>query len=239
MPTMVRDDGPTVSDYLGKVRKRHALCAMLRSSSCDPNPIHGKESMLCLSTFHRESLPNLKTSNDYVLRVWISGAGMLTLLILPLLLSRYMAVSALALPPMLTNLTTDWTLPNLNSNSEAHCAQDPPERPPLPLSPDCIRAIHLLPQSPYIGTFHIGGAPSLWRLPHSEGYDTCTVLVILNEDFDLEMGSWNDVRNAALNLLLFCRLPFEQGGQQRTGGWIAAGAENGLVIELRRSRLGG
>ena len=71
MPTMVRDDGPTVSDYLGKIRKRHALCAMLRSSSCDLDPIHGKESMLCSSTFQRESLPNLKTSNDYVLRVWI------------------------------------------------------------------------------------------------------------------------------------------------------------------------
>ena len=63
-------------------------------------------------------------------------------------------------------------------------------------------------------------------------------MVTLNADFDLEMGSWVGVEDAALKLLLACRLPFEEGGDQRTGGWIAAGAENGLVVELKSSSFG-
>lgn len=59
---------------------------------------------------------------------------------------------------------------------------------------------------------------------------------MLSEDFDTEMGSWVDVGNAAVKLLLACRLPFEQGGEQRTGGWITAGVEDGLVVQLGRSR---
>lgn len=62
--------------------------------------------------------------------------------------------------------------------------------------------------------------------------------MLLNEDFDLEMGSWVDIRNAAVKVLLVCRLPFEEGGEQRTGGWITSGAENGLVVELGTRRVG-
>lgn len=62
------------------------------------------------------------------------------------------------------------------------------------------------------------------------------MLVVLHEDVDLEMGSWVDIARVAFLLLLACRLPFEQGGEQKTGGWTTAGAENGLVVELRRSR---
>ena len=94
----------------------------------------------------------------------------------------------------------------------------------------------MLPRSHYVGTFHIGGHPSLFRLPDSREYHSCTATVLLHEDFDQEMGSWDDIRNAALQLLRACELPLGETGDQRTGGWITTGAENGLVVELRRSR---
>lgn len=158
---------------------------------------------------------------------------------LPIFLSLipcYFTVFALTVPPPTINLTGDQTVPNILTNSEAHCAQAGPTTSPSPLLQDCVRAIRSLPENDYVGIFHIGGDTSLWRLPTSRSYDSCTVLVILNEDFDSEMGSWVDAREAAVRLLLACRLPFDEGGEQRTGGWIAAGAENGLVVQLGRSR---
>lgn len=160
---------------------------------------------------------------------------MIILLALPLLLC-HLTVFALALPLVITNLTAEWTTPQ---NTEAHCLQDQPGGTVLPLLPDCMRAIRLLPQSPYIGTFHIGGASNFFQLPESESYDSCTVRVILHEDFQMEVGSWEDIKQAALRLLIACRLPFAPGGEQRTGGWITSGAENGLVVELRRSKSRG
>ncbi len=157
------------------------------------------------------------------------------LLIPSLFLSFHLTVFALTLP---LNLTADWTiLSDVNAlNSEAHCPPEPPTTPLLPLVQDCIRAIRLLPHSPYIGTFHIGGYPSIFQLPVSEDYESCTVTVLLHEDFDQELGSWGDIRIAAVQLLRACELPDGETGDQRTGGWITTGAENGLVIELRRSR---
>lgn len=154
-----------------------------------------------------------------------------------LLLSCHLTVFALTLPLIITNLTADWTSPSAGyQDSEAHCATQRPRTPPLPLSSDCIEAIRFLPNDDYIGTFHIGGDSSHWRLPDSRSFDSCTVSVTLHEDFELEMGSWLDVGNGATRLLLACRLPFERSGEQRTGGWIASGAENGLVVQLVRSR---
>ena len=163
---------------------------------------------------------------------------MLTLLILPLFLSYHFTVSALTLPSMITNLTAEVeSLNDGNRNSEAHCAQNRPTKP-LPLFQDCNRAIRTLPQSPYVGTFHIGDDASFFNLPHSRSHGSCTVLVMLHEDFDVELDSWDDIGNAAVVLLLTCRLPFEEGGEQRTGGWITSGAENGVVVNLKRSRYG-
>lgn len=164
---------------------------------------------------------------------------MLTLLILPLLLSYHLTVFALTLPSMRTNLTTEvGSLSNGNRNSEAHCAQNRPTKP-LPLFGDCERAIRLLPLSTYIGTFHIGDDASFFNLPKSRSYGSCTVLVMLHEDFELELDSWAAIGNAAVVLLLACRLPFEEEGEQRVGGWITSGAENGIVVNLSRSRYGG
>ena len=65
------------------------------------------------------------------------------------------------------------------------------------------------------------------------------MLVMLHEDFELELDSWAAIGNAAVVLLLACRLPFEEEGEQRVGGWITSGAENGIVVNLSRSRYGG
>ena len=167
----------------------------------------------------------------------LCGSRMCTSLILSLLLPYYFIVSTLAFPPIITNLTADWASPNEGiENSESHCATKRPTGPPLPLMPDCTRAIYLLPENDYIGIFHIGGGPSLWRLPRSRSYESCTVLLTLHEDFDEEKASWLGVKDAATLLSIACRLPFEQTGEQRTGGWVSAGAEKGLVVQLVGSR---
>ena len=85
----------------------------------------------------------------------------------------------------------------------------------------------------------MGGGASLWRLPHVEPYDSCTVSVTLHEDRDVEMGTWEDVLNAAIKVVLGCRSAFEPTGEQRTGGWITAGAENGIVIQVLKTRVPG
>ena len=155
-------------------------------------------------------------------------------LLLFLLAPCHLASFALNVPAG-TSLTVEPTLSNVVPNAEAHCAQQGPSTSHLPLSPDCIKAVRLLPHSDYVGTFHIGGDTSLWRLPKSQSSESCKVIVTLHEDFDLEMGTWVDVCAAAIILLRACRLPFEPGGEQRTGGWITSGEENGLVIQLVRS----
>lgn len=141
---------------------------------------------------------------------------------------------ALALPPVTTNSTTDWIVP---LNSVAHCREDQPSGRVLPLVQDCTSAIRLLPRNRHIGTFRIGDDTSVFNLPQSKSYDSCKVMVILHEDVDVERGSWLDIRDAATLLSLMCRMTFEEEeGEQRTGGWITTGAEDGLVVELRRSR---
>ena len=163
-------------------------------------------------------------------------SAMRTRRFIPILFSCHLTVFALTLPSLI-NVTTESTVlsddNNGIQNAEAHCTQDRPIRSILPLLPDCIVALRMLPHNDYIGTFHMGGEASLWRLPHPEHHDSCTVSVNLHEDRDVEMGSWSDVLNAATKVVLNCRSAFEPTGEQRTGGWITAGAENGIVINVR------
>ena len=177
-----------------------------------------------------------------LLRPGLRDPAMLTRRFIPILFSCHLTVFSLTLPS-LKNVTTERTVPSDGNNgiqdSEAHCTQDRPIRSILPLSPDCIVAVRMLPHNDYIGTFHMGGGASLWRLPHPEHHGSCTVSVNLHEDRDEEMGSWDDVLNAATKVVLGCRSAFEPTGEQRTGGWITAGAENGIVIEVLKSRVRG
>ena len=174
--------------------------------------------------------------SSFTFLILVNSLGMSRLSIFLSLIQYHFTVFALTIPLPTTNLSGDRAVPNILTNSDAHCAQAGPTSSPSPLSSDCVRAIRSLPQSDYVGFFHIGGDTSLWRLPTSRSYDSCTVLVLLNADFDMEMGSWTGVQTAAVTLWFACRLPIEAGGEQRTGGWIAAGAENGLVVKLGRSR---
>lgn len=162
---------------------------------------------------------------------------MFSFLFLLLLIQCHILVLALTLPT-LTNVVDEPILSNVKTDAEAHCPQDQSIRNKLPLSTDCFRAIRELPLNDYIGYFHIGGSESLWRLPRSESYQSCTVLVNLNEDIEVEMGSWRDVGLAAMDLLLKCQLRSEPGNVQKTGGWIKSGFEDRLWVEVLRSRLG-
>lgn len=153
-----------------------------------------------------------------------------------LLISCQLTISALTLPTLL-NLTADSMPLNVTEDSEAHCAPgDESTQHRLPLMSDCIRAIRALPQSPYIGTFHIGGDASFWRLPVMQTFGSCKALVVLNQDIDQDMGSWDDVRRSGARLLIACRKQYESSAD-RTGGWITSGAENGVVIELATSQI--
>ena len=155
----------------------------------------------------------------------------------PLLLtSCQLTVFALTIPTLL-NLTAESMALNATEDPEAHCTPvDESTQHRLPILPDCIRALRALPKSHYIGTFHMGGEASLWRLPIMQTFGSCKALVNLHEDVDQDMGSWDDVRRSGARLLLACRKQYEPGGMQRTGGWITSGAENGVVIELAKSQ---
>lgn len=153
------------------------------------------------------------------------------------LIQCHLLVFALTLPA-LTNVTAEPILSNIKTDAQAHCPQDESIRNKLPLSTDCFRAIRELPRNDYVGYFHIGGSESLWRLPHSKSHQSCTALVNLSEDIEVEMGSWRDVGTAAMDLLLRCQVRSEPGNVQRTGGWIKSGFENRLWVEVLRSRSG-
>ena len=151
----------------------------------------------------------------------------------PLLVISYqLTIFTLSLPTIL-NLTADSMLLNATEDPEAHCTPaDESTQHRLPIVSDCIRAVRALPSSDYVGYFHLGGDASLWRLPVVPTYGSCKALVNLHQDIDQELGSWDDIRRSAASLLITCRKEYAPGGVQRTGGWITAGAENGIVIEL-------
>ena len=154
-----------------------------------------------------------------------------------LLISCQLTVFALTLPALL-NLTTESMPLNATEDPEPHCAPaDESTQHRLPILSDCVRAVRALPQSHYVGTFHMGGEASLWRLPIIQTFGSCKALVKLHEDVDQDMGSWDDVRRSAARLLIECRKQYESMGVQRTGGWITSGAENGVVIELATSQI--
>ena len=165
---------------------------------------------------------------------------MLTRRFIPILFSCHLTVFSLTLPS-LKNITTERTVPSDDNNgvqnSEVHCTQDRPTQSILPMSTDCIVAVRMFPHNDYVGTFHMGGGASVWPLPQHENYDTCTVSVSLDADRDEEVGTWDDVLNAAIKVVLGCRSVLKPTGEQRTGGWITAGSENGIVIEVLRSRV--
>ena len=153
-----------------------------------------------------------------------------------LVISCQLTVFALSLPTLL-NLTADSIPLNATEDPEAHCAPlHEPTQHRLPIVSDCVRAIRALPSSHYIGHFHIGRDTSLWRLPVVETYGSCRALVNLHQDIDEEQGSWDDVRRSGARLLRACKTEYAPGSEQRTGGWITSGAENGIVLELVMSR---
>ena len=152
-----------------------------------------------------------------------------------LLISGQLTIFAMTLPTLL-NLTAELMPLDATEDPEAHCTPaDESTRIRLPVMADCTRAIRALPQSHYIGHFHIGGESSLWRLPIIQTSGSCKALVSLHEDIDQDQGSWGDIRSSGARLLIDCRKHYEPWGVQRTGGWITSGANNGIVIELALS----
>ena len=153
-----------------------------------------------------------------------------------LLIPCQLTVFALTLPTLL-NLTAESTSLKATQDLEPYCTRaDESTEHHLPLLSDCLRAVRALPETEYVGTFHMGGDYSLWRLPVTDTFGSCKAFVNLHEDIDQDMGSWNDVRRSGARLLMACRKQYSRGGVLRTGGWITSGAENGVVIELAMSR---
>ena len=207
------------------------LC--VRVVSCEIVLERDREPDSLLSTERPGSLKYLKPRRQaFVCMFELQPIGMIRCLFPLLLISCQLANFASALPTLL-NLTAESMLVNPQEDPEPHCApNDQSTRYRLPFITDCIRAVRALPKSDYIGTFHIGGDASFWRLPVSRPFGSCKALVTLREDIDQDLGSWDDVRKSAARLLIACRKQYEPQGAQRTGGWITSGAENGVLIQL-------
>ena len=161
---------------------------------------------------------------------------MLSFLVLFSLIQFHFSICAFTLS-VSTNHTTESMLPNLKIRSEPHCHKEGPTRRRLPLVRDCIVAIHALSHNDRVGIFHIGGARNLWRLPSGRSHGSCQIRVTLDPDCDFEMGSWVGVRSVAWKVLHACRLPFDRS-QQKTGGWITFGTDNGILVELVATHYG-
>lgn len=197
-----------------------------------------KEPNILLSSLRPNSLEYLKSRvSGFCLYVRVKTIGMIRCFFPLLLIPCQLTVFALTLPTLL-NLTAESTPLKATEDPEAHCTPaDESTQHYLPIVSDCIRAVRALPETDYVGTFHMGGDYSLWRLPVTQVFGSCKALVSLHVDVDQDLGSWDDVRRSGARLLIECQKQYGRGGVLRTGGWITSGAENGIVIELAMSRI--
>ena len=141
---------------------------------------------------------------------------------------------ALALPT-LVNLTAESTHLDEPHEAEPKCFHHGRIQPRMPYLIDCNHALLAFPVSDYIGQWHQGADSSPWKLPSSSTHGSCRISVNLIQEFDLDWGSWDDVRASAATLMVACKWPRDPTFDgQRTGGWITSGYENKLRIDIAR-----
>ena len=105
---------------------------------------------------------------------------------------------------------------------------------PRSISPSaCAGAILRLPIDHTAGIFHTDGADDIFRLPVSQDYNACNVLVeIRGGGFDQDMGNWLDVGRAAAKMNGQCANSIGPYGGYGSA-WMNTGDFDRIRITLR------
>ena len=97
----------------------------------------------------------------------------------------------------------------------------------------CIRAINLLPESLTPGIFHTGGLEDSYRLPKTIQYESCRVIVSL--DNGQELSSWHRISYSAAMVVFSCARTYAL--LPRTGGYTYVGDNGRIKISVERDPM--
>lgn len=101
----------------------------------------------------------------------------------------------------------------------------------------CAVALRALPSFQDTGEFHAGGPADMFRLPVTQIYGSCTVVVELAGGHRSEMGSWMEVGLAANQLNMEC--VDSDANPATMGGGTICGRTNGVVVKIRETLMSG
>lgn len=100
----------------------------------------------------------------------------------------------------------------------------------------CHIAIMALPNKVQEGMFHTPNPPDdEFLLPKGRFRDDCEVIVSLARRERSTMGSWQEIRRAAADLLTYCRIPHDE--KKTAGGTVTAGTGNGIKITVQKKGM--
>ena len=97
----------------------------------------------------------------------------------------------------------------------------------------CIRAINLLPESVTPSIFHTGGLDDSYRLPRTIQYESCRVILSLQNGPDL--SSWHWISYAAAQVVFSCARTY--AFSPRTGGYTYVGDHGVIKISVERDPM--
>ena len=118
---------------------------------------------------------------------------------------------------------------NITLKGDSHCLPTYPLSVYRPSTRQCIHAIRRLPAGHAHGTFHSSSSGNeRFKLPVSESYGGCQVLVELNSAAS-ENGTWSGLNLAATRLTYACADRYHM----KTGGSIDAGDSDGIRITVQ------
>ncbi|KAL9045210.1 MAG: hypothetical protein Q9214_001715 [Letrouitia sp. 1 TL-2023] len=100
----------------------------------------------------------------------------------------------------------------------------------------CHIAIMALPNRVDQGMFHTPSPPDDdFLLPKGRFREDCEVFVTLARRERSTMGSWQEIRRAAADLLTYCRIPHDE--KKTAGGTVMAGTGNGIRVAVQKKGL--
>ena len=97
----------------------------------------------------------------------------------------------------------------------------------------CIRAINLLPESVTPSIFHTGGLDDSYLLPRTIQYESCRVIISLENSPDL--SSWHRISYAAAQVVFSCTRTY--AFLPRTGGYTYVGDHGEIKISVERDPM--
>lgn len=100
------------------------------------------------------------------------------------------------------------------------------------LKDHCIRAMNLLPEGETPGNFHTEGMDDSYRLPRTIQYESCRVIVSLQNGPDL--NSWHRISYSAAQVVFSCARTYAY--LPRTGGYTYVG-DGVIKISVERDPM--